>query len=271
MKTREIDFDKTYSSTNYGNFKIIAEAERKPYQKKRILIEFTETGTKSEVSYDEALKGCVKDVMRPSIFGVAYLGNAHKKGNEKLYNLWISMLSRCYNPKNKAYRFYGEKGCYVNDRWLCFENFLSDIKRIPGNELLKAEKKVELDKDILQRGMEENKCYSKDTCVWVSKDSNNRVRLVDSNKNNDYSSKYVGVCFDKRWGVFQAQINIDGKQVYIGKFTNEVAAANAYNYYAEQQGIEITKNDCAYMSKEEWESFRKKRGRKMIISRLSTM
>ena len=237
MKTREIDFDKTYSSTNYGNFKIIAEAERKPYQKKRILIEFTETGTKSEVSYDEALKGCVKDVMRPSIFGVAYLGNAHKKGNEKLYNLWISMLSRCYNPKNKAYRFYGEKGCYVNDRWLCFENFLSDIKRIPGNELLKAEKKVELDKDILQRGMEENKCYSKDTCVWVSKDSNNRVRLVDSNKNNDYSSKYVGVCFDKRWGVFQAQINIDGKQVYIGKFTKVVAGDIYYKFYPHHLGF----------------------------------
>lgn len=262
MKSREIDFGKTYSSTNYGDFKIITEVERKPRQKKRVLIEFIETGARTEVSYDEALKGCVKDVMRPSIFGVAYLGNAHKKGNEKLYNLWINMLSRCYNPRNKAYRFYGEKGCYVDDRWLCFENFLSDVKEISGSELLKTKKKVELDKDILQRGMTENKCYSKDTCVWVSKDSNNRVHLADSNKRNDYSSKYVGVCFDKRWGVFQAQINIDGKQVYIGKFTNEIAAANAYNYYSEQQGIEITKNDCEFMSKEEWESFRTKRGKK---------
>lgn len=269
MKSREIDFGKTYSSTNYGDFKIIAEAERKPSKKKRVLIEFTETGTRAKVSYDEALKGCVKDVMRPSIFGVAYLGNAHKKGNERLYNLWINMLSRCYNPRNKAYRFYGEKGCYVDDRWLCFENFLSDVKEISGSELLKTEKKIELDKDIMQRGMAENKCYSKDTCVWVSKDSNNRVHLVDSNKKNDYSSKYVGVCFDKRWGVFQAQINIDGKQVYIGKFTNEIAAANAYNYYAEQQGIEITKNDCEFMGKEEWESFRTKRGKKN--SRPSTM
>lgn len=271
MKSREIDFEKTYSSINYGDFKIIEEAERRPYQKKRVLIEFIGTKTRSEVSYDEALKGCVKDVMQPSIFGVAYLGNAHKKGNERLYNLWISMLSRCYSPKNKAYGFYGEKGCYVDERWLCFENFLFDVKGIPGNELLESNTRIELDKDILQRGLKENKCYSKDTCMWVSKDSNNRIHLVDSNRNNDYSSKYVGVCFDKKSEVFQAQINIDGKQVYIGKFTNEIAAANAYNYYAERQGIEITKNDCTYMNKEEWESFRAKRGRKRASSRLSTM
>lgn len=261
MKSREIDFDKTYSSTNYGDFKIIAETERNPHQKKRVLIEFLDTGAKTEAFYDEVLKGCVKDVMRPSIFGVAYIGNAHKKGNEKLYNLWISMLSRCHNPRCNAYRFYGEKGCSVDKRWFCFENFLSDVKEIPGNELLESGGRIELDKDILQRGSKENKCYSKDTCMWISKDSNNRVHLVDSKKEKHHSSKYIGVCFDKRWGVFQAQINIDGKQVYIGKFTNEIAAANAYNYYAEQQGIEITKNDCEFMSKEEWESFRKKRGK----------
>lgn len=271
MKSMEIDFDRIYSSTNYGDFKIISEAERKSRQTKRVLIEFIDTGTRKEVSYAEALKGCVKDVMRPSIFGAAYLGNAHKKGNERLYNLWINMLSRCYSPKNKAYRFYGKKGCYVDERWLCFENFLSDVKEIPGNELLKSNRNIELDKDILQRGIKENKCYSKETCMWVSKDSNNRIHLVDSNKSKDYSSKYVGVCFDKRSEVFQAQINIDGKQVYIGKFTNEVAAANAYNYYAEQQGIEITKNDCAYMSREEWENFKTKRGKKRTSSRPSTM
>lgn len=261
MKSRQIDFDKTYLSDNYGEFKILKEIPHGKHQKRRVLIKFIQTGNTSEVSHSEALKGCVKDTMLPSIFGVGYLGNAHKKGNEKAYNIWISMLSRCYNPNEKAYKYYGSKGCYVDSRWHCFENFLEDIKKLPGYELLEAGKQVELDKDILQPDTTK-KFYSKENCMWVTKDKNNRAQLLSSNQKKEYSSKYIGVCYDRRWNVFQAQINIDGKQVYIGKFTNEIAAANAYNYYADMQGIEITKNDCPFMNKSEWEKFKKKRGRK---------
>lgn len=51
-------------------------------------------------------------------------------------------------------------------------------------------------------------------------------------------SKYKGVTFDKRRSKYVAQIGVDGKNVGLGGFTNEVEAAIAYNsaaieYYGE--------------------------------------
>ena len=47
---------------------------------------------------------------------------------EKLKNIWNGMISRCYNPSNDNYNYYGGRGVYVENRWLCFEYFLSDAR-----------------------------------------------------------------------------------------------------------------------------------------------
>ena len=41
-------------------------------------------------------------------------------GNQKitrLYRIWSGMLNRCYNPKNKNYKYYGQKNVTVCDEW----------------------------------------------------------------------------------------------------------------------------------------------------------
>lgn len=249
MIRSEIDFNRVYESNNYGKFKIIREVN--PRKGKRyVLIEFLETGYQNEVLYGEVLSKCVKDKYKPSIHGVGYLGNAHKKGNVRLYNIWVNILSRCYNANDINYCRYGMKGCYVAKEWHCFEIFLQDIKLIPGyDEMIHNNKeKYELDKDVRSNNQ---KCYSKDTCSWIKKDSNNRVHLVQANELFNYTSKYIGVVYDKRYGNFQAQINYRGKQYYLGKYTSEIAAANVYNFYAKQIGIKLTINDCPYMNIDE--------------------
>jgi len=48
------------------------------------------------------------------------------------YNSWQAMKSRCLNPKNKDWKYYGGRGIHVCDRWLAsFENFLADLGRRP--------------------------------------------------------------------------------------------------------------------------------------------
>ncbi len=37
------------------------------------------------------------------------------------------MLNRCRNPNNRAFADYGGRGIAVCERWLVFENFLSDM------------------------------------------------------------------------------------------------------------------------------------------------
>lgn len=41
----------------------------------------------------------------------------HGKRNHPLYRVWANMVSRCYNPKDKAFSFYGGRGIYVCDEW----------------------------------------------------------------------------------------------------------------------------------------------------------
>jgi hypothetical protein len=52
------------------------------------------------------------------------------------YRCWQAMKSRCFNPRNKAWKHYGGRGITVCERWLVFENFLADMgERPPGKTL----------------------------------------------------------------------------------------------------------------------------------------
>jgi hypothetical protein len=52
------------------------------------------------------------------------------------YVTWYGMLTRCRNSKQRSYADYGGRGIAVCERWLAFENFLSDMgERPPGSSL----------------------------------------------------------------------------------------------------------------------------------------
>lgn len=70
------------------------------------------------------------------------------------------------------------------------------------------------------------------------------------------SSKYKGVCKkkDKR----EVSVRPEGKYKYLGRFSNEVAAANCYNYYAKVYYGEFAwiNEVPKVMSKDEFEKFK---------------
>lgn len=41
------------------------------------------------------------------------------------------MKTRCFNPRNAAFKDYGGRGISVCERWLKFENFLADMGEAP--------------------------------------------------------------------------------------------------------------------------------------------
>ncbi len=41
----------------------------------------------------------------------------HGYSQEKLYKVWLNMKDRCYNPENKAYARYGQRGIKVCEEW----------------------------------------------------------------------------------------------------------------------------------------------------------
>ncbi len=83
-------------------------------------------------------------------------------GGSKTYKTWESMIQRCTNLKNKAYKNYGGRGIKVCKSWLKFEGFFQDMgERLPN---------MSLDR------VDNNRNYCKENCRWATWKEQNRNR-----------------------------------------------------------------------------------------------
>lgn len=61
--------------------------------------------------------------------------STHNKSGTGTYQSWICMRNRCYYKKDISYKYYGERGITVCDRWLdSFENFYEDMGDRPDGK-----------------------------------------------------------------------------------------------------------------------------------------
>ena len=140
------------------------------------------------------------------------------------YQVWESMLARCYNPKyhlrNPTY-----KGCSVCEEW----RFFSVFKKWMQSQEWEG---MQLDKDILIDG---NKLYSPDACLFVSGHVNSL--LADS---ADICGEYpqgVSLACNK----FVARCRVNGKRKHIGSFSSVDQAAQAYKEFKSNEIIRVAK------------------------------
>ena len=139
-----LDISRIYTSNNYGKFKI-AEYISSVH----VVIEFLATGTKKTVEAVCIRNGAVLDPYHTSIYGVGYIGiGKHKprinNSNTRPYNIWHSMIARCYSTKTQD-KQPTYKGCSVCDEWFNFQNYADwfEVNYIDGHHL---------DKDIKING-----------------------------------------------------------------------------------------------------------------------
>lgn len=64
-----------------------------------------------------------------------YKKHGISKWKHPQYDTWNNMIQRCTNPKNNSYYNYGARGISVCDRWMVFDNYLSDVGPKPLPEL----------------------------------------------------------------------------------------------------------------------------------------
>lgn len=80
----------------------------------------------------------------------------HGLTNTSIYKCWTSMKSRCLNPYDPSYRFYGAKGVTVCVQWIeSFETFFADMGQRPS-------KKHSIDR------IDSSGNYEPKNCRWVT-------------------------------------------------------------------------------------------------------
>lgn len=95
----------------------------------------------------------------------------------------------------------------------------------------------------------------KDNLRICSHADNMRNRKHNSNS----KEKYKGLTWLQRIKKWQVQIQVGENHIHIGTFSNEIAGANAYNYWAKHYFGEFALlNDVPFMEKEEWSKYASK-------------
>ena len=207
---------KVFKSLNSGDFKIL-----KYNGATDVEIQFLKTGYEMVAQLGHIKNGKVKDPYSPSVYGVGIIGTKYPSKingvQTKEYELWQSMLRRCYSDVlKKKYPTY--ESCEVSDKFKSYEYFYEWCNKQIGF----SNQSWQLDKDLLIKG---NKVYSEDSCVFIPAEINKL--LVKSDKKR---GKYlIGVHWCNTKKVFVAKVAKNkGKQEHLGLFKTEIEAFNAY-------------------------------------------
>jgi hypothetical protein len=142
----------------------------------------------------------------------------HGKCNTRLYKILENIKTRVSNKNHKDYKYYGAKGIALCKEWNDFKQFY--------DWSIKNGYKEDLQIDRIDN--EGN--YEPNNCRWTTASANNQNKRKQENK----TSKYVGVNFHKHSNKWKSEITKNKKSYYLGIFENEKDAAEAYNAKAKE-------------------------------------
>lgn len=135
----------------FGFLTAIAETDKRE-QGSIVYLFRCKCGNQKEISGSYVRRGKIRSC--GCLKGEPYSGKTVR--GTVLYRAWCDMKQRCYNSKNWAYKYYGERGISVCDEWKdSFLTFAKDMGERPEG--------MSLDR------IDNNGNYCKENCKWSTK------------------------------------------------------------------------------------------------------
>lgn len=104
----------------------------------------------------------------------------------KEYICWRHIKGRCINKNNPQYKYYGERGIKICERWLDFSNFLLDMGKCPSG--------LSIDR------IDNNGDYTPENCRWASMKEQSRNKRT--NKTIIFNGiKMIKANWIENWGI----------------------------------------------------------------------
>lgn len=144
----------------------------------------------------------------------------HGESRTRLYKLWLNMKSRC-KASSPSSAYYFDRGISVCDEWRgsyeAFRDWAAGSGYADG---------LELDRVDNDRG------YSPDNCRWATR--SDQMRNTRKSRIRGRTSRFKGVSWCENVSKWRVQINRGGRTTHVGVFTDERAAAEAYDRVAKE-------------------------------------
>ena len=257
-------FNTVMHSKSFGDFIPLYESQplydtNGSYLSRMITVKFVDTGTIDTFRLTNVLTGEIKDVYRPNICGVACIGHVQIPTDTKIYDLFYDMIGRCYNPKRIEYSYYGARGITVCQRWLCFENFLEDVKHLPNFDIWYSGADYQLDKDTLQQGVPDNqKVYSPTTCMFINRLDNLKEEYLSRVPKNNFRGAQISSRHNDGTIIYATQVNpTPNTKIYLGSFYSREAAARLANEWFLANGRPLNRTNMSMAEAELYRAYNK--------------
>lgn len=146
----------------------------------------------------------------------------HSGADSRLYKIYHGMLNRCYLPTMTGYSNYGGRGITVCDEWKAdFKIFQSWAVNNGYTDSMSIERK------------NVDKSYEPGNCTWIPFCEQQR----NKRKGTNTSSKYLGVSLCKQTGKWVVIVKVLGKCKNLGRYDDEVEAAQVRDDYLRATGL----------------------------------
>lgn len=188
-----------------------------------VTVSFKNTGYTFKTTYSQFKHSNLVNKLLPTVYGVGVVGYEDVSVDGvllKSYEVWKSMLMRCYCKKASGLSRYED--VTVSDTFKYYKNF----KDWCQNQIGYDQEGWHLDKDLLVKG---NRVYSENACCFVLPEINSAL-CDQTNKNKNGLPTGVSKVGKK----FQVRCRVNGKHSkHIGIYTTVDEATKAYKYVKE--------------------------------------